>query len=191
MIFHYAGKYSGAEADLPQRDPMPKGAVQFREPELSRMAVIANLLALGIILLLLVLIALRAGLSSFGSGAALAGMVLAIVAMVPHELLHAIWFQKDVYMYTNLRQSLLFVVGTEDMSRGRFVLLSLFPALVLGAVPFLVFLINPSLAALGWFGAMGLASAAGDFINVFNALTQVPADAQVFLSGTHSFWYQP
>ena len=31
----------------------------------------------------------------------------------------------------------------------------------------------------------------GDYMNVFNALTQMPRGARTYLYGFHSYWYQP
>lgn len=44
---------------------------------------------------------------------------------------------------------------------------------------------------MGVFGAMSIIAASGDFTNVFNALTQMPAWPLTFLSGMHSYWYLP
>ena len=44
-------------------------------------------------------------------GAALLGSLL---ILFPHELLHAVCFKNDVYLYTNFKQGMLFVVGTES-----------------------------------------------------------------------------
>ena len=53
------------------------------------------------------------------------------------------------------------------------------------------FLANPALVGVGVFGAMSIIAASGDFINVFNALMQMPAGSLTFLSGMHSYWYLP
>ena len=190
MRFHYAGKYLGDEADLPQRNPMPAGTVAFREPEDTRtLAVVASVIALVLIVVLWALLWVRTARPVYS----FAGLALAFVAMVPHELLHAIWFKEDVFMYTNLREGMLFVVGTEDMGRGRFVWMCMAPAVVLGIVPLVIWSAHPA-PGLDWLGIFGLFSfsmASGDFINVFNALTQVPRNARIFLSGMHSYWYVP
>lgn len=47
------------------------------------------------------------------------------LSLLPHELLHAICYKKDVYMYNDLAHMLMFVVGTEDMSKGRFIFMCL------------------------------------------------------------------
>lgn len=86
---------------------------------------------------------------------------------------------------------MLFVVGTETMSKGRFVFMSLLPNLVFGAIPYLVFLIWPEQTFLGTLGLMALSMGAGDYYNVFNALTQMPKGARTYLHQFHSYWYLP
>ena len=119
------------------------------------------------------------------------GSVLSLLMIFPHELLHASCFRGDVYLYTFLKKGMLFVVGPEDMSRGRFVFMSLLPNLVFGFLPYILFLIHPSWLVLGVFGAMSIPCGFGDYFNVFNALTQVPRGGLVYLSGMNSYWYLP
>lgn len=186
MTFHFAGKYDGREESLPQREH-PEGYVPFKEPDMKRLAIIANAGALGTMLVLLVPYFLL-GRQYIGLSMSV-GAMLSLVTLVPHEFLHALWFKEDVYMYSNLKQGMMFVVGTEDMSRARFILMSLCPNVIFGLIPFVIFLVHPAFAGLGFFGILCLGMGFGDYINVFNALRQMPADAKTYLSGMHSFWY--
>ena len=97
-----------------------------------------------------------------------AGCLAALLALFPHELLHAVCFKQDVYLYTNWKQGLLFVVGPEPMSKRRFILMCLLPNLLLGFLPYI-----------------------GDYYNIINALTQMPKGAKTYLYQMHSFWYLP
>ena len=146
---------------------------------------IANGLAMVVMVIFLILVKLR----SHGADFSLIGMILAIVCMVPHEFLHAICFKGDVEMYNGLSQGLLFVYGTEDMSKTRFVMMSLCPNIVFGLIPFVIFMIFPSLTLLGALGAVSLGAGMGDYINIFNCLTQVPKGALVYMNGLHTYWY--
>ncbi len=188
MIFHYAGKYDGREEHLPQRKH-PANAVPFREPGMKQLAIIGNVGALITMLVLFIPYYLLGreyiGVSMSG------GAILSMMTLVPHEFLHALWFREDVYMYTNLSQGMLFVAGTEDMSRARFILMSLCPNVVFGLIPFIIFLVHPAFAGLGFFGILCIGMGFGDYINVFNALRQMPAGAKTYLCGMHSFWYMP
>lgn len=185
MKFHYAGKYNGDENSLPQREH-PSGYVQFREAEsMKKFAVMINILALIVTFILVFIVAFisRDRLSSIG-------IILALISLVPHEFLHALCFREDVYMYTNLKHGMMFVVGTEDMSKTRFIMMSLCPNIVFGFIPFIIFMIFPNLTILGTLGALAIGMGAGDYYNVFNALVQVPKDAKIYMSGFHSYWYK-
>ena len=186
MKFKIAGNYNGDPETLAQRHV--EGAVQFKEFEdLKQFAIIMNVFALVVLLLMEVLGWLRSGeiLTDFW------GAILAMVCMVPHEFLHAVCFRGEVKMYNNLKQGMLFVLGTEDMSKAQYVFMSMLPNLVFGFIPFLIFMIFPHMTMLGTMGALGICAGAGDYVNVYNCLTQVPKGAVVFSSGIHTFWYQP
>ncbi len=184
MKFHYAGTYNGDENSLPQREH-PSGFVQFREPEMKKFAVIMNILAIIITFVLIFIVSFISGKTP-----SFAGIILALVSLVPHEFLHALCFKNDVFMYQNLKQGMLFVVGTEDMSKLRFIMMSLCPNIVFGFIPFILFLIFPNLIILGTLGALAIGMGAGDYYNVFNALIQVPKGAKIYNSGFHSYWYK-
>ena len=188
MKLHYKGKFDLNPASLPHGEHQP-GAVPFKEAEDSRtLGIYANLAAMGLLVLLLVILVLRWGFIVFKGF--LPRVIPAILTMFPHEILHAICFKEDVYLYTNFKQGMLFVTGPETMSKGRFILMSLLPNIVFGALPFAAGLIFHGLSALGMMGATALAMGAGDYYNVWNAATQMPKGARTYLHGFHSYWYQ-
>lgn len=187
MKFHYKGKFSGDPDDLPYLEHEP-GAVPFDEPQdPKKLGLIANGIALVIAIVALVILFLRGGLTAFNP----IGCILMLLTLFPHELLHAVCFRDDVYMYTNLKHGMLFVVGPERMSKGRFVFMSLLPNIVFGFIPFAIYLIWSEHTILGTMGALSISAGAGDFLNVFNALTQMPKGAKTYLHKFNSFWYMP
>ncbi len=192
MIFHYAGKYDGDESKLPQKEHH-KNAVPFKEPEDNKkLSLIANL---GCILTMIVLVIPFIMLSknyirSNAIWMAIGG-ICGGISLVPHELLHSLCYKKDVYMYNNLSHGMIFVVGTEDMSKGRFIFMCLCPNIFLGIVPYIIFLIFPNLVGLGLFGIICIGIGFGDYLNVYNALKQMPNGAKTYLCGMHSYWYLP
>lgn len=187
MKFHYKGKFSGDPDDLPYLEHEP-GAVPFDEPQdPKKLGLIANGIALVIAIAALVILFLRGGLTAFNP----IGCILMLLTLFPHELLHAVCFRDDVYMYTNLKHGMLFVVGPERMSKCRFVFMSLLPNIVFGFIPFAIYLIWPEHTILGTMGALSISAGAGDFLNVFNALTQMPKGAKTYLHKFNSFWYMP
>lgn len=190
MKLHYKGRYDLNPDSLPHGEH-PPGAVPFQEAADSKeLAKIAGIASVALLVVFCVILYLRCGRGLFSIKATL-GCLLALVAVLPHELLHAICFREDVYLYTNLSQSLLFVVGPERMSKGRFIFMSLLPSIVFGFLPFAAAMINPSLVTLGVCGALSISMGAGDFYNVFNAVTQMPRGARTYLYKFNSFWYLP
>ena len=70
-------------------------------------------------------------------------------------------------------------------------MMSLAPNIVFGFIPLILFFIFPSVPFLGVFGAISIGCGAGDYMNVINALTQMPKGALTYLYGFHSYWYMP
>ena len=197
MRLHNAGKYNGDESSLPQREH-PEGYVPFREPEdMKKFARYMNILSIFILIITLGLFYFRLikwqisngeGIMLYGNTFIL-GFVLYLATLIPHEVLHALWFREDVYYHHNLKQGMLFVVGTEDMPKWRFVAMSMCPNIAFGFIPYILFMIWPELTVLGFWGAMAIASGAGDYTNVYNCITQVPKGGITYMSGMHSYWY--
>lgn len=188
MIFHYMGKYSGNPDDLPHTDHEPK-AVAFEEPQsMTKLALLINGLSIVIMVLLFIVMSMRNGGEI---ELTFLGVALAVLTMLPHELLHAICFKEDVYLYSNLRQGMLFIIGAERMSKARFILLSMLPNIIFGFIPFALYLTNPNWATLGGMGALCIAMGAGDYMNVFNAVTQMPKGAYCYAHKLNTFWYMP
>ena len=92
-------------------------------------------------------------------------------------------------MYNDLAHGLMFVVGTEDMSKGRFIFMCLCPNLILGVIPYILFLIFPQFVGLGLFGIICIGMGFGDYLNIYNAIKQMPKNSKTYLCGMHSYWY--
>lgn len=192
MKLIYKGEFSGNVEDIPHGEHKP-GAVMFKEPtDIKKFSLIMNIVAFALTIILIVILGIRAG-----SGLAekwyalLIGCGLSMLSLFPHELLHAICFKDTVYLYTNFKQGMLFVTGPEDMSKARFVFMSMLPNLVFGFIPFIIFLIFPKLIILGSLGAIAIGMGAGDYMNVFNAVTQMPKGARTYVYSFNSYWYMP
>lgn len=191
MKLHYMGKYDLDPDSLPHLPHMP-GAVPFREAKDSAsLGKLINTVAMLLLIPVLVPLWLRWGSDLFYPPALFAGGLLSLAVMFPHELLHALCFREDVYVYTNLKQGMLFVVGPETMSKGRFILMSLAPNIVFGFIPYALALCFPGLTFLGVLGALSIVLGTGDYYNVINAATQMPRGARTYLHKFNSFWYMP
>lgn len=56
---------------------------------------------------------------------------------------------------------------------------------------YIIFMINPEWVSLGMFGALCISMGAGDYINVFNAATQMPKGSLCYMHGFGTWWYMP
>ncbi|MBQ5310627.1 MAG: DUF3267 domain-containing protein [Oscillospiraceae bacterium] len=184
--FKIVGKYK-EESQLDTKEH-PEGAVAFKEPKSAKvLGLIGSLIS--VVILLVIWLTIRAVHNDFRFN--IFGFLLSYVLLVPHEFLHALCFRGDVKMYSALTKGMLFVHGTEDMTKLRYIMMSLCPNICFGFIPLILYFIFPQLTLLGTLGMMSVAFGAGDYINIFNALTQMPKGALTYLSGFHSYWYIP
>lgn len=115
-----------------------------------------------------------------------------------HEWLHALFYPrealKEVWIY---EWSAALVYCQAPVKRERFMVMSLAPALILGFVPFALWLVWADAVAadfsllwmiLSWTMIFG---GSADYYNFRNVLCQVPRGAQVFNFGLHTYWYPP
>ena len=189
MKLHYKGKYDKNPESIPSKPHKPN-CVKFKEPENSKkLALMVNLIAIPIMLIFYIPI-LIIDLKGTGSHTILA-LLLFLIGLFFHEILHALCFKEDVYLFTNFRHGMLFVAGPEDMSKARFIFMSLLPNIILGVIPYVIFVINPTWTTLGAFGALNLTAGSGDYLNVFNAITQMPKGARTYLHQFNSYWFIP
>ena len=190
MILHYGGKYTD-DSVLPKRN-LPVGSVKFREPEsMEELGKKAAAISVPIFILLAATpLLLGINLKEFLSVSGLLGVILSLVFAPIHEILHAVCFKEDVYLFTDLKRGMLFVIGTESMTRGRFIFMSILPNLILGFLPYLFFLYHKEAVVPAAMGIMAVPMGTGDYLNIWNALCQMPKGTKTFLSGMNSYWYR-
>ena len=192
MKLHYRGKYNLDPTTLPTCKHQPN-AVKFKEVDSTKeLADIANDIAIALMILLSIPVYLKYKGSLFDYfDEMMVGAMLPLLTMFPHELLHALCFKEDVYLYTNFKQGLLFVVGCETMSKQRFIFMSLLPNIVFGFIPCMISFLGIQYLTLAVLGVIAIGMGAGDYYNVFNALIQMPKGARTYLYQMNSYWYIP
>lgn len=190
MRLHYKGEYDLNPESLPHGEHQPN-AVPFQETKDTKtLALIANIVG-GILIVVLAIPALIRCKEYFSVVQTMLGGLASMLVLFPHELLHAVCFREDVYLYTNFKQGILFVVGPETMSKSRFIWMSLLPNIVFGLIPYLIGMLFPKYLFFLVLGTIAIGAGAGDYYNVFHALTQMPKGARTYLYQFHSFWYLP
>ncbi len=192
MRLHYKGEYDSNPASLPHGEHVP-GAVKFKEAETSKeLLITTSILAIAIIIIMTVISVIRLGRFPLnGSIQSILGSFCSVLVLFPHEILHAICFKEDVYLYTNWNQCMMFVVGPETMSKSRFIFMSLLPNIILGIVPYILGMIFPDFTFGLVLGIFAASMGAGDYYNVYNALTQMPKGSRTYLYQFNSYWYMP
>ena len=73
--------------------------------------------------------------------------------------------------------------------------MSLLPNVIFGWVPFIVWLVLPHIAILSnfllAFSGLSNLNGAGDYLNAYNAIRQMPKGSMQQLSGMSSYWFMP
>lgn len=86
-----------------------------------------------------------------------------------------------------------FVISTKPISKRRFIFLSLLPNIVFGWIPLLIWAFMPYDAAVSNillpFSIICITFGVGDYLNVWNAMRQMPKNSMQVLSGFNSYWY--
>lgn len=198
------GKYV-SEEQLPKAI-LPANAVRFIEPEstveLNKQAMkftVPAMLGIALLCVLGVLVQGRFpfGVMNGGTFGITLGVFLSFAFILPHELLHGLCFgrESEVELYYSLKDMMAFVTCTEAISKARFIWVCLCPNVLLGWLPLLIWALVPLpefLSAL-IFGCstMLVIMGAGDYLNVRNALKQMPRGSMQQMSGFHSYWYMP
>ena len=191
MKLIYKGRYNG-EIEEFESSKNIVNAIKYKEADtVEEMAKIITLPANIIQLVLLLIVFLIVGVDNFDNALSLLilSFFVSLLTMIPHELLHGICYKNKVYLYTNFKQLMLFVVGEDHMSKWKFIFMCMLPNIVFGFIPFILFLINTKLVFLGMLGAMCISYVMGDYYNVWNTIMQVPTNGMVFSKGHNSYWY--
>lgn len=182
----YRGKFDGNWDALPFGGDKP-GAVEFKEMDIKKAPIFYSIVAAVLFIIVLVIFNIAYGFEWFS----IIGFILTIPALVVHEYLHAICMKDQAYIYQAVNKGILFATTPESIPKGRFIFMSLLPNLVLGLIPLVIFIANPSLGILGTFGLCMLVGGTGDYINVIHTITQVPSGALIYLKGEKTLWYRP
>lgn len=194
--FIWKGKYSNPSQLAETK--LPKNAVQFKEPKNMLMVnLVASLFVLPILVVVITALVIKeGGLYSFYDLISITGMILGLLLIIPHEFMHGIAFPKgaDVYVWYSLKNLVAFVHTTAPMTKKQFIFVSLLPNMIFGFLPFIIWLLLPyHYLGLSRFlfsvSLLNLLMGCGDYMNVFNAMRQMPKGSKTVLAGFHSYWY--
>ena len=177
MKLIYKKGYDGNPDSLPHGE-IKEGSVKFKEiDDITQAALLFNALCLVLTLSLIVVLIIKYGFTQIiTSPSFFIGVIMSMLVLFP-------------YLYTALKKGLLFVTGIEPMSKRRFIFMSMLPNIIFGFIPYFLAIFFPSLYFLGFFGAICIGMGAGDYYNVFNALTQMPKNSYAYMYKMNTYWY--
>ena len=112
------------------------------------------------------------------------GVLLGFLALIIHELLHAIVYPKNANVYIGIAKPITFVaLASYPLKKEKFILMCLLPC-ILGIIPLILFWIMPITdmkihSILFGLSAMGLGSPYPDLFNVYQVLKQTPKNCKI------------
>ena len=197
MKLVWKGKYED-ESQLDEGE-LPNEAIKFKEPDsAAKLNLMASLFVIPVIVLVGINIFFKNQLGllvNIPNVFNLTGMILALLMIVPHEIIHALLFPEnaEVHIWYSLKNVMFFVHSTYPISKKRFIWMSLLPSLIFGLIPLIIWIFIPGSYGVSdlviSFATFSLLLGVGDYLNIFNAIRQMPKDAVTQLSGFNSYWY--
>ena len=190
MKLIYKGIYKN-EKQLPG-GTLPDNAVKFKEPDtMAKLSVLTLIVSFVTIIVFFNISDIILNSPRIN----MIGVLLFFLSIIPHELLHALcWGKNDeVEFYLAPKQLMAFVHSTCPISKSRFIWMSACPTIFFGVLPFIVCIFIPDKNAIKdilWtFSLVSFAGGSGDYINIFNALFQMPSKSMQQMSGFNSYWF--
>lgn len=192
----YKGKYKD-ESQL-KKGALQPNAVIFKEPNsISGAFLKGALISSPIIVVITIALVLKIGsIKNFTLNIVFLATMLSFILSFFHEVIHAVCFPKEAEkeIWTKFNEGALFVYCSEPLPKKKFIWMCFAPNLILGYIPFILFIIgifdfNRSISNLvGISSWIMIVSGIGDYLNIYNTIKQVPKNADVFNYGFHSYW---
>ena len=201
LLIKSMGRYNGDEKVLTDISFLPKNASMLNEGKNINVAGLKGMLCIIPLLFVMGFVAknvidrLPGSLEmnlEFACTFILMIILLKILSCV-HELIHALMYPSDCEKQIWKFNGGYFVYCNAEISKNRFIVLSVMPMILLGIIPFICWSVltnekTPwSVCALLLSFAM-VFIAAGDIYNVINVIKKVPKKATVVNYGLHTYY---
>ena len=133
--------------------------------------------------------------SMFTRWAPLVGVILSAPFLVVHEFIHAICCPRASEIFLYVTSAGICLIPTCPLSKRRYIVMAMMPAVILGFFPFLVWLFHPELNVqispiLFGFSLGSLSMCIGDIYNVILASTKMTAESVLVTSGKDCFYFR-
>ncbi len=122
------------------------------------------------------------------------GFFLIIPFLIIHEFLHAICLPQESEVQFFYSSAGFSTVTTSPIPKLRYIVTLIFPSLVLGIIPLLIWFVIPvkySILNSSWFilSIGNLGGAVVDFYNLFHAIKDMPRGSIIQISGFKCYYY--
>ena len=189
----FKGKYTD-ESQI-KTGHLPSDAVVFKEPNTIIGLMLSGLIvSIPIIAITFTGLILKVDVLAVNYWPFMLMVVLSLILGYPHEIIHALCFPNESTKEIWWSIEVMFVYCNTPISKKRFIWMSAAPNIILGFIPFSLFMlgvfdfnysISEFVGIISWFVIL---SGVGDYLNIFNAIRQVPRHANVINYGIHSYW---
>lgn len=183
--------------NLPETE-LPENAVPFKEPKsMAVLNAVALFVSIALAFFMYFAVSFFCGIldCELPNLFNLFGFIAMLIAVLPHELLHAVCYPKDAntHIYISPKAVAAFVWSDGALTKKGFIFMSVLPFLAFSVLPFILWLILPEgslcgeiAVSLSFFSTLGCS---GDFMNIFNAAVQMPKGSKEILFKMNSYWY--
>lgn len=200
---------SANDINMELKADVPSNAVKIEQPETtSDFLMKSNIFIIPIMLILIATIVIikkktkiELDKKIFRKGIVIGGL-FGLLFIIVHEFIHALFYPNGstVNIGVVLNPFYAYVSSVDSISRNSFILMSIMPFLILGLIPFVLFIYyfliyyfpkNSKIAGiLLGFCIMGLIGGTPDLYNICNIGKQVPIDAIIINSENLTYWYR-
>lgn len=191
----FKGKYT--EKKQIQKGYLPKNAIMFKEPNtVTKVFALGGLISLPFLALVSIGLFTKINLKSINTDIFIYSAILSFILMYVHEIIHALCFprESEKEIWTKLNEGALFVYCNEILPKRRFIWMCAAPNVILGVIPYGLFIIgifdfnNTIASIIGITSWLMILSGIGDYLNIYNAIRQVPKSGEILNYGFHSYW---
>lgn len=187
-------------------DEFLKGCIEFKEPATFLQSFFKNFIIIFPLLMILIIgilikIRLIDFLFTFNNifKILISACIIALICNIIHKLLHAVLYPSIVIKNIIKNPKLLygFYNFNIPISKKKFILISIFPNLILGFLPFMIWMLglfdyqtlfSQSLIIIAM---INIFAGIRDYFNIYSTIKQVPDNAYVFNYGIRTYWYYP
>lgn len=176
---------------------LPKDAVIFKEPNtIIKAFIMGGIISIPIIILISIGIIIKVNIRNIKPIIFVYTGIISFILMYVHEIIHALCFPKEAekQIWTKFKEGALFIYCNETLSKKRFIWMCAAPNVILGVIPYILFIIGAFdfnsnisniIALTSW---IMISSGIGDYLNIYNTIRQVPKGGKILNYGFHSFW---